>query len=174
LGRPPLDFQLGVPHATFSVSPTHFTLSFEVTSCIVEIKYTYTHIEKWVKPEKPSFSLNWTPMRPVIYKEPKGVVLLISPFNYPVFLTVPILASALAAGNAVVIKPSESTPATSALLAELIHQYLDTSLVRVVNGAIPETTRLLELPWGHILYTGGGRVAKIVTAAAAKTLTPVF
>ncbi|ESK93570.1 aldehyde dehydrogenase [Moniliophthora roreri MCA 2997] len=156
LGRPPLESQF-----------------FEVASCIVEIKHTYAHIDKWVKPEKPPFSLNWTPMRPVIYKEPKGVVLIISPFNYPVFLTVPILASALAAGNAVVIKPSESTPATSALLAELIHQYLDTSLVRVVNGAIPETTRLLELPWGHLLYTGGGRVAKVVSAAAAKTLTPV-
>ncbi|KAK7060129.1 Hexadecenal dehydrogenase [Paramarasmius palmivorus] len=156
LGRPPLESQF-----------------FEVASCIGDIKNTYTNLDKWVKPEKPAFSLNWTPMRPIIYKEPKGVCLIISPFNYPVWLTVPVLASALAAGNAVVIKPSESTPATSALLAELIHQYLDTSLVRVVNGAIPETTKLLELPWGHILYTGGGRVAKVVSAAAAKTLTPV-
>ncbi|KAK7043033.1 Hexadecenal dehydrogenase [Paramarasmius palmivorus] len=146
---------------------------FEITSSIVEIKHTYSHIDQWVKPEKPPFSLNWAPMRPVILKEPKGVVLIIAPFNYPVFLTIPLLASAIAAGNAAVIKPSESTPATSALLEELIPKYLDASLVRVVNGAIPETTKLLELPWGHILYTGGGRVAKVVSAAAAKTLTPV-
>uniref|UniRef100_A0A0W0G7Y2 Aldehyde dehydrogenase n=1 Tax=Moniliophthora roreri TaxID=221103 RepID=A0A0W0G7Y2_MONRR len=156
LGRPSLESQF-----------------FEITSSIIEIKHTYSHIDQWAKPEKPAFSLNWAPMRPVIYKEPKGVVLIIAPFNYPVFLTIPILASAIAAGNATVIKPSESTPATSALLAELVHQYLDTSLVRVVNGGIPETTKLLELPWGHILYTGGGRVARIVSAAAAKTLTPV-
>ncbi|KAL0069664.1 Hexadecenal dehydrogenase [Marasmius tenuissimus] len=156
LGRPPFESQF-----------------FEIASSLTEVKHTYTHLDKWVKPEKAPFSINWSAMRPVVYKEPKGVVLIISPFNYPVFLCIPVLASAIAAGNAVVVKPSEQTPATSALMAEVVHKYLDTSLVRVVNGAIPETTRLLEKPWGHILYTGGGRVAKIISAAAAKTLSPV-
>ncbi|KAG7090418.1 hypothetical protein E1B28_009537 [Marasmius oreades] len=156
LGRPPFE--------------SHF---FEISASLTEIKDTYSHIDKWVKSEKPPFSLNWSAMKPVIYKEPKGVVLIISPFNYPVYLTIPVLASAIAAGNAVVVKPSESTPATSALMAELAEEYLDTSVVRFVNGAVPETTRLLEKPWGHILYTGGGRVAKIISAAAAKTLSPI-
>lgn len=83
------------------------------------------------------------------------------------------MTGAIAAGNAVVIKPSELTPSTSALLAELIPQYLDKSVYSVINGAIPETTKLLELKWDHILYTGNGRVATIVLQAAAKHLTPV-
>lgn len=145
----------------------------EIGSSITEIKTAYDNIETWAKPEKPGFSLNWFAMRPVIYKEAKGVVLIISPFNYPLFLVVGPLVGALAAGNVAVLKPSESTPATSALLAELVPKYLDTDLVQVVNGAVPETTKLLALEWDHIFYTGGGRVAKIISAAAAKHLTPV-
>ncbi|RDB27993.1 Aldehyde dehydrogenase, dimeric NADP-preferring [Hypsizygus marmoreus] len=156
LGRPPLE--------------GHF---IEISSSISEIKTAYSGVEKWAKPEKPAFSLNFSVMRPVIYKEAKGVVLIISPFNYPLWLSVGPLAGALAAGNAVVLKPSESTPATSALLAELIPKYLDRDLVRVVNGAIPESTKLLSLQWDHILYTGSARVAKLVAAAAAKHLTPI-
>ncbi|THU84797.1 NAD-aldehyde dehydrogenase [Dendrothele bispora CBS 962.96] len=156
LGRPPLESQF-----------------FEIASCIGEIYNYYKSVDKWAKPERAPFSLLWFPMRPTIYKEPKGVVLIIAPFNYPIFLSLLPLASAIAAGNTVVLKPSESTPATSALFAELFPKYLDNDLVRVVNGSVPETTRLLELPWGHILYTGGGRVGRIVATAAAKHLTPV-
>ncbi|KAG8679851.1 hypothetical protein FRC08_016697, partial [Ceratobasidium sp. 394] len=105
--------------------------------------------------------------------EPKGVVLIISPFNYPVWLALTPLIGAIAAGCAAVIKPSELTPATSSLLASLVARYLDPDVVAVVNGAIPETTRLLELPWAHIMYTGNGNVGRIVATAAAKHLTPV-
>jgi len=83
------------------------------------------------------------------------------------------LAGAIAAGNAAVLKPSEVVPHCSALLAELVPLYLDNELFKVVNGAVPETTKLLELKWDHILYTGNGRVGRIVAAAAAKHLTPV-
>ena len=65
--------------------------SFELASSVTEIKHTYTHLDQWTKPEKAPFSLNWSAMRPVVYKEPKGVVLIISPFNYPVFLCIPVL-----------------------------------------------------------------------------------
>ncbi|KAF9047744.1 Aldehyde/histidinol dehydrogenase [Panaeolus papilionaceus] len=119
-------------------------------------------------------------MEPQIRKEPKGTVLIIAPFNYPVWLLLSPLAGALAAGNTVLLKPSESTPATSALLAEVVAKYLDKDVVRVVNGAVPETTKLLELQWDHTrtqncvsLIIGGANVAKIVAAAAAKHLTPV-
>jgi aldehyde dehydrogenase (NAD+) len=145
----------------------------EIGATIGEAKTCYDNVEKWAKPESPPFSLNFTPMRPVIRKEAKGVVLIISPFNYPLWLTLSPAAGAIAAGNAICLKPSEQSPAVSSLLAELIPKYLDNDLIRVVNGGIPESTKILELQWDHILYTGGYRVAKIVSAAAAKHLTPV-
>ncbi|KIK59512.1 hypothetical protein GYMLUDRAFT_44485 [Collybiopsis luxurians FD-317 M1] len=145
----------------------------DIDPTLGEIKTTLAGFEKWAKQESAPFSINFSAMRPVIRKEPKGVVLLISPFNYPLFLTLPLMASAIAAGNAVVLKPTENTPATSALLADLVDKYMDTSLVRVVKGGVEETTKLLEYTWGHILYTGGGQVGKLISAAGAKTLSPV-
>jgi aldehyde dehydrogenase (NAD+) len=124
-------------------------------------------VEKWAKPEKPPFSITWTPFRPTVAKEPKGTVLIINPFNYPVWLNfvqlvsipasfffrnesyfgllhVYVKAGAIAAGCTVLLKPSEQTPACSSLMAELLHKYLDSDIVRVVNGAIPETTRVRD------------------------------
>jgi aldehyde dehydrogenase (NAD+) len=140
--------------------PTAFLFSsLEIGSTIGEAKEALLGVEKWAKPEKPEFSFNFYAMRPVIYKVPKGVVLIISPFNYPIWLSLgplvrffcemirhlsnPIIqkAGAIAAGNAVVVKPSEQTPAVSALIAELVPKYLDPQLIRVVNGAIPESTK---------------------------------
>ncbi|KAF9471948.1 NAD-aldehyde dehydrogenase [Pholiota conissans] len=140
-----------------------------ITEAVAQLK----GVDKWAKPTKPPFSLNFSAMRPLIRKEPKGTVLVISPFNYPVWLTLGPLAGAIAAGNTTLLKPSESTPATSALMTELVEKYLDKDIVRVVNGAVAETTKILELQWDHILYTGSGRVARIVATAAAKHLTPV-
>jgi aldehyde dehydrogenase (NAD+) len=105
--------------------------------------------------------------------EPKGVVLIIAPWNYPVLLALEPLADALAAGNAVCIKPSELSPRTSGLLAELVPQYLDSAAIKVVEGGAGKTTELLQCPFNHIFYTGGGRVGKIVMKAAARNLTPV-
>ncbi|KAJ7632988.1 NAD-aldehyde dehydrogenase [Roridomyces roridus] len=145
----------------------------EVNASLSEILECYKSVDAWAKPDKPAFNVNFVFMKPTTYKVPKGVVLVISPFNYPMWLIATPLAGAIAAGNAVVIKPSESCPATAALWTELLPKYLDSSLISIVNGAIPETTRLLELPWGHVLYTGSGRVGRIVARAAANTLTPV-
>ncbi|KAH7344940.1 NAD-aldehyde dehydrogenase [Rhizoctonia solani] len=145
----------------------------ELNSLVKETVEVHKAVEKWARPDKVPFSLNFAPMRPVVRKEPKGVVLIISPFNYPVWLALSPAIGAIAAGCAVVIKPSELTPATSALLAELVAKYLPPDVITVVNGGIPETTRLLDLPWGHIMYTGGGNVGRIVATAAAKHLTPV-
>ncbi|QRW05395.1 aldehyde dehydrogenase family protein [Ceratobasidium sp. AG-Ba] len=145
----------------------------EIDPLVRETVDAYKAVDKWAKPEPAPFSINFAAMKPVTRKEPKGVVLIISPFNYPVWLALSPLIGALAAGCAVVIKPSELTPATSSLVASLIARYLDPDVVTVVNGAIPETTRLLELPWAHIMYTGNGNVGRIVATAAAKHLTPV-
>ena len=87
-------------------------------------------------------------------------------------LTLQPLIGAIAAGCCAVLKPSEAVPHFSNLIADLIPKYLDSSAYRVVNGAIPETSKLLELQWDHIFYTGNGRVGRIVASAAAKHLTP--
>jgi aldehyde dehydrogenase (NAD+)/aldehyde dehydrogenase (NAD(P)+) len=145
----------------------------EINITISECKHAYENVSKWAKPESPPFSVNFFAVRPVIRKEAKGTVLIISPFNFPLFLSLGPVAGAIAAGNTVVLKPSEISPAVSALMTELVPQYLDNDVFRIVNGAVPETTKLLELQWDHILYTGGNAIAKIVSAAAAKHLTPV-
>ena len=95
------------------------------------------------------------------------------PWNYPFILSLLPLVGAIAAGCTCVIKPSEYNPTFSALLTQLIAKYLDPEAYTVVNGAVTETTRLLELRWDHVFYTGGNRVGRIVAAAAAKHITPV-
>ncbi|MET8681790.1 aldehyde dehydrogenase family protein [Streptomyces sp. NPDC004647] len=145
----------------------------EIDFVIREIDHTLEHLDGWLRAEQapvPAFmgeASAWTQY------DPLGVVLVIAPWNYPAQLLLAPVAGALAAGNAVVAKPSELAPATSAALARLLPQYLDTDAVAVVEGGIPETTALLEQRFDHILYTGNGTVGRIVMAAAARHLTPV-
>merc|ERR1719204_2748803 len=106
--------------------------------------------------------------------EPLGVVLIIPTWNYPVQMLALPLIGALAAGNCVVIKPSEIAPHCSALFAKLIGQYLSPDVVRVVEGSIPETTALLKERFDLILYIGSTYVGKIIMKAAAEHLTPVI
>ncbi|EJD01020.1 aldehyde dehydrogenase [Fomitiporia mediterranea MF3/22] len=153
--------------------PTLEALTHELALCMTDATEAYNKVAKWAKDERAPFRADTFLLRPTIRKEPKGVVLIIGAFNYPTWLTLGPLSAAIAAGCAVVVKPSEASPATAALLAELIPKYLDQSLYRVVNGSVPEMTKLLELKWDHILYTGGAKVARIIAAAAAKNLTPV-
>lgn len=96
-----------------------------------------------------------------------------SPWNYPVIIALYPLLGAIAAGCTCVVKPSELSPTVSSLLADLLPKYLDTDAYAVVNGAIPETKRLLELKWDHIFFTGSTTVGRIIAAGAAKQLTPV-
>jgi aldehyde dehydrogenase (NAD+) len=105
---------------------------------------------------------------------PSLQALLIGPWNFPLQLLLVALVGAVAAGNAAVIKPSEVSPACAALLGSLIPKYLDAAAVRVVQGAVPETTALLEQRWDVIWYTGNAAVARVVAAAAARHLTPTI
>ncbi|XP_054143486.1 aldehyde dehydrogenase family 3 member A2-like [Melozone crissalis] len=105
--------------------------------------------------------------------EPLGVVLVIGAWNYPFALVMQPLIGAIAAGNAVVVKPSEVSENTAQLVAELLPLYLDKDLYAVVTGGVPETTELLTQRFDHIFYTGNSNVGRIVMAAAAKHLTPV-
>ncbi|CAN1768239.1 Aldehyde dehydrogenase family 3 member H1 [Linum perenne] len=119
-------------------------------------------------------SVTTFPSSAEIVSEPFGVVLIISAWNYPFLLSIDPVIGAIAAGNAVVLKPSELAPASSSLLAKLFAKYLDSSSIKVVEGAIAETSALLEQKWDKIMYTGNSRVGRIVMAAAAKHLTPVI
>ncbi|RZS21801.1 hypothetical protein BHM03_00054491 [Ensete ventricosum] len=118
-------------------------------------------------------SITTFPSSAKVVSEPLGVVLIISAWNYPFLLSVDPVIGAIAAGNAVVLKPSEVAPATSSFFARILPDYVDNSCIRVVEGSVPETTALLEQKFDKILYTGNARVGRIVMAAAAKHLTPV-
>lgn len=145
----------------------------EVSMTLKSCKNAVKELKKWMTPEKVKTSMTTYPSSAEIVSEPLGVVLIISTWNYPIMLSLEPVIGAIAAGNAVVLKPSEIAPASSALLAKLVDLYLDKSAIRVVEGAVPETTALLEQKWDKILYTGSGRIGRIVMTAAAKHLTPV-
>jgi aldehyde dehydrogenase (NAD+) len=145
----------------------------EVSYVAGSAAYSRRNLRKWARRRRVSTPVAGLPGKSWLQPEPLGVVLIIGAWNYPLQLTLAGMAAAIAAGNCVVLKPSELAPATSALTAKLVADYLDGDCIKVVEGAVPETSALLELPWDHILYTGGGNVGRIVMAAAAKHLTPV-
>lgn len=138
-----------------------------------EIRSMVKHLRAWNRPERVGTPLVALPARSRLVPEPLGVVLVIAPWNYPVQLLLVPAAGAIAAGNAVILKPSEVSSATSRVLAELVPKYLDPSAVALVEGGVPETTELLAQRFDHIFYTGNGIVGRIVMTAAAKHLTPV-
>nr|WP_229727750.1 aldehyde dehydrogenase family protein [Mycetocola zhadangensis] len=158
--------------ADLAKNPTEAQLA-ELALAVGEIDHTLRHLRRWLRPTRVAVPLSLAPATAKVIREPLGVVLVIGPWNYPIQLVLVPLAGALAAGNAVIVKPSELAPASSALLAELIPQYLDPSAVRVVEGGVDETTALLRERFDHIFYTGNGQVGRIVARAAAEHLTPV-
>ncbi len=145
----------------------------ELSLVLSELATMRSKLKRWLQPKMVKPSLAILPATAYTVLEPLGVVLIIAPWNYPVQLLLAPAIGALAAGNAVVLKPSELAPSTSNLMAQLIPQYLDPSAVTVIEGGVPQTTALLEQRFDHIFYTGNGKVARIVMAAAAKNLTPV-
>ena len=145
----------------------------DIISTKAEAVFARKHLRKWIKPRRQSLPLAQMPGRAWVQYDPIGVVLVIGPWNYPFFLCMSPVVAAVAAGNAVVIKPSELAPATSELIARLVPQYLDTEAVRVVEGAADVTQDLLSQGFDHALFTGGTEIGRKIMAAAAPTLTPV-
>ncbi|CAD6567057.1 MAG: hypothetical protein ASARMPRED_000482 [Alectoria sarmentosa] len=146
----------------------------ELNFCTNTIIYDINNLEKWAKDESsPDVPFDMMALRPKIRKDPLGAVLIIGPYNFPVNLLICPLAGAIAAGNTVVIKPSENAPNVAVVLQKVIEGYLDQSCYRVVQGAIPQSTALLEQKWDKIFYTGGATVGTIIAKKAAETLTPV-
>jgi aldehyde dehydrogenase (NAD+) len=145
----------------------------DVASSRAEAVFARKHLKSWMKRKKQGLPLNQRPGSGWIQYEPLGVVLIIGPWNYPVYLSIAPLIAAVAAGNCTVVKPSELAPASSALLARLIPEYLDSEAIKVVEGDGPVTQELLSLGFDHALFTGGTEIGKKIMAGAAATLTPV-
>lgn len=145
----------------------------EIGYSISEIEHSLKHLNKWAKPRKVSTPLAAQPGKSYLLPEPLGTVLIIGAWNYPFQLVIAPLVAAISAGNFAVLKPSELSINTSALLAELLPQYLDKEAFAVVEGAVEETTELVKQPFDHFFYTGGENVGRIVMKAAAEHLAPV-
>ncbi len=144
----------------------------ELGFTIGDINHTLAHLPLWMKPDRVGTPVAFKPGSSYIVPEPVGVTCVIAPWNYPVQLLLVPMVAAIAAGNAVVAKPSELAPNTAAELVDLIDAFGDAA-VAVVQGGVAETTELLAQRFDHILYTGNSRVARIVMRAAAEHLTPV-
>ncbi|MEQ8841948.1 MAG: aldehyde dehydrogenase family protein [Acidimicrobiales bacterium] len=138
-----------------------------------EIAGMSKHVAKWAKPRKVRLPLTAMPGKGYIVPEPLGVALVVAPWNYPIQLLLLPVAAAIAAGNAVIAKPSEIAGETSKALAELIPRYVDPEAIAVIEGDVAVATELLEQRFDHIFYTGSTEVGRIVAMAAARQLTPV-
>ena len=145
----------------------------DVAPVIAESKYARKHLRSWTKPQRTGLPLSVQPGKAWVQWEPLGVAGIIGPWNYPAFLILSPLVGSIAAGNCAVLKPSEHTPTVSALLAEVVPQYLDPDAVAVVQGAAAETLELIDQRLDHCFFTGGPEIAKHIMTAAAKHLTPV-
>jgi len=145
----------------------------EVDSSIKEAAAAIKNLPEWSKPEEKSVPLMHKPGSGFIVKEPYGLVLIISPWNYPISLLLKPLVGAISAGNVVCLKPSEVSANCSRVLADLIPRYLDQEAVAVVEGAVEETQTLLKEAWDYIFYTGNGKVGREIMKAASANLTPV-
>jgi aldehyde dehydrogenase (NAD+) len=165
------DFEAAL-QSDLAKNPTESQLA-EIGFVVGEIDHALKHLRSWLRPRSVRVPGAVMPARASIVREPLGVVLVIAPWNYPVQLLLAPVVGAIAAGNAVVMKPSELAPATSAAIARLAPLYLDQRAVAVVEGAVDETTELLAQRFDHIFFTGNSRVARIVMAAAVANLTPV-
>jgi coniferyl-aldehyde dehydrogenase len=159
--------------ADFGHRSTHDTKLAECFTLVELVKFIKANLAEWMKPERRSTNVAFLPARNEVRYQPLGVVGIIAPWNYPYQLALAPLAYALAAGNRALVKPSELTPATSALVHRLLRESFDPDLVDVVLGGADVAATFSSLPFDHILFTGSTRVGRMVMEAAARNLTPV-
>ena len=145
----------------------------EIGLVLKEIKEVLGNIRKWSAEKKVKTPWYLHPAQSTIQKEPYGVVLVLGPYNYPFQLTMLPLIGAIAAGNCVVVKPSELTPCTSKIIEEIINKVFTSNHVLCVQGEVEVTTQLLKQPFDYIFFTGSPKVGRIVMKKAAKQLIPV-
>ncbi|MDS4072218.1 MAG: coniferyl aldehyde dehydrogenase [Defluviicoccus sp.] len=159
--------------ADFGWRSAHETRLLEIFPSLEAIRHARRHLKRWMRPERRPVSLWFQPGRAEVIPQPLGVVGVIVPWNYPVYLAVGPLVGALAAGNRAMVKMSELTPATAALFARLVAQYFAPEELTVVTGEASVAQAFARLPFDHLLFTGSTKVGHSVMAAAAENLTPV-
>jgi aldehyde dehydrogenase (NAD+) len=158
--------------ADFRKAPVEVDLT-ELKTVTKEIEHTVAHLDDWMAPDRVGSPLLFTGTRSEIHYEPKGVALILSPWNYPVNLTLGPLVGAIAAGNCAVLKPSEHAPRTAAMIQQLIGDLFDDREIRVVTGGPDVAQALTAQPFDHIYFTGSPTIGRRVMKAAAEHLASV-
>lgn len=156
----------------FKKHPSEVDLT-EIYPVTGDIKHTISHIKRWMRPERVVTPLALMGSSSWIHYEPKGVCLIISPWNFPINLTFGPLVSAIAAGNCVMLKPSEHTPHASAIMGKILRDLFDENEIALFEGGVETSKALLDLPFNHIFFTGAPFIGKVVMAAAARHLASV-
>ena len=159
-------------HADFGKPPGEVDLA-EILPVCLEANDAIRHLKKWMKPRRVRPTLLTLGTRSHVQYTPRGRCLIIGPFNYPVNLTLGPLISAVAAGNTAIVKPSELTPALSALIAQVVREVFSEDEVAVVEGDATLAQALQRLPFDHVFFTGSPAIGKQVMAAAASHLASV-
>lgn len=159
--------------ADFTARSIDETLLAEIMPCVHHIDYTLKRLHGWMEPSARSIGLHFLPASARVVYQPLGVVGIITPFNYPVNLSMLPLITALAAGNRAMIKMSEHTPRTAALIGDMLRQSFAEDRVAVLIGDTDISAAFSRLPFDHLLFTGSTRIGKLVMREAAENLTPV-
>ncbi|ADZ71878.1 coniferyl aldehyde dehydrogenase [Polymorphum gilvum] len=159
--------------ADFGHRPAQITAIMDLAPVVQAIKYQHRHLRRWMRPERRRVALTFQPGRAHVIRQPLGVVGILSPWNYPVSLALVPLATALAAGNRAMVKPSELTPATTELLAAMLGEIFPQEQVAVVTGGADVGAAFSALPFDHLVFTGSTAVGRKVMRAAADTLVPL-
>jgi acyl-CoA reductase-like NAD-dependent aldehyde dehydrogenase len=162
-----LCFQLSVGRGFFEAA------GLEILPLTLETDHVMNNLKSWMRPTFTKLPALVAPSTSEILYEPLGVVLIIAPFNYPIYLALAPLMGAIAAGNCALLKPSEISTASEKLLTKLIPQYLDNDCFKVMCGGIATTTSILNQRWDKIFFTGSTNVGRVVLQAAVKNMTPV-
>ncbi len=145
----------------------------EIQPVVAAARHAIHNLHRWARPKKVATPLTLFGATSSIHTEPKGVCLIIAPWNYPFNLIMLPLIEAIAAGNTAILKPSELTPFTAQLIEDMVSELFDADEVKVIQGEVKTAQQLLTLPFDHIFFTGSPAVGKIVMEAAAKNLTSV-
>jgi len=153
--------------------PEFEAFTAEIGMVYDEINFHLKNLKKWIKPKKVKTHIAFFPAKSLIYPEPFGVVLIISPWNYPFQLLISPLVGAVSAGNCAILKPSEVSPNTSAVIEKIINNNFDSGYIYAFSGGVDVNKALLAEKFDYIFFTGSTNVGKIVMEAASKNLTPV-
>ncbi len=159
--------------ADFGCRSNDESLLADVIPVMMQIDYTLKHLRQWMKPERRSVSLLFQPAKAGIIYQPVGVVGIMAPWNYPVLLSLSPVISAIAAGNRVMLKPSEHSPYANRIIIQILKEALTRDELRIIEGDTSVAEAFARLPFAHLLFTGSTQTGRYVMAAAAQNLTPV-